>query len=175
VTRQNTSEDSSAPPSGLVCTVYSMTRTVTAGPSPGRGGFSSARYVPSGSTFTGLSVKLAEARHRMCALVASTARARDQDGPDRRRQGADWDRSVRQDQNGPGPGPQHRHASTRPGLRPAGPQMDQARVIARRLAAAGKPVSRRALRSGGVTGSNETLNALARMISTELAGCAGSG
>ena len=62
-----------------MCTVYSMTRTVTAGPSLGRGGFSSARYVPSGSTFTGLSVKLAEARHRMCAPVASTARARDQD------------------------------------------------------------------------------------------------
>ena len=53
--------------------------------------------------------------------------------------------------------------------------MDQARVIARRLAAAGKPVSRRALRSGGVTGSNEALNALARMINAELAGCADGG
>jgi hypothetical protein len=53
--------------------------------------------------------------------------------------------------------------------------MDQARMIARRLAAAGKPVSRRALRSGGVTGSNQALNALARMINTELAGYAGSG
>jgi hypothetical protein len=54
--------------------------------------------------------------------------------------------------------------------------MDQARAIARRLAVAatGKPVSRRALRSGGVTGSNQTLNALARMINTELAGYAGS-
>ena len=61
------------------------------------------------------------------------------------------------------------------GLRPAGPAVDQARVIARRLAAAGKPVSRRALRSGGVTGSNEALNALARMLSAELAGCADSG
>ena len=58
---------------------------------------------------------------------------------------------------------------------PRRPQVDQARVIARRLAAAGKPVSRRALRSAGVTGSNEALNALARMISAELAGCAGSG
>ena len=47
--------------------------------------------------------------------------------------------------------------------------MDQARVIARRLAAADKPVSRRALRRGGVTGSNEALNALARMIRAELA------
>jgi hypothetical protein len=53
--------------------------------------------------------------------------------------------------------------------------MDQARVIARRLAAAGKPVSRRALRSGGVAGSNQALNALARLLSTELARCAGSG
>jgi hypothetical protein len=40
----------------------------------------------------------------------------------------------------------------------------------------GSPVSRRALRSGGgVSGSNEALNALARMLSAELAGCAGSG
>jgi hypothetical protein len=53
--------------------------------------------------------------------------------------------------------------------------MDQARMIARRLAATGNPVSRRALRSGGVTGSNQALNALARMINTELAGYAGSG
>jgi hypothetical protein len=53
--------------------------------------------------------------------------------------------------------------------------MDQARLIAQRLAAAGKPVSRRALRGGGVTGSNEALNALARMINAELAGCAGRG
>jgi hypothetical protein len=48
-------------------------------------------------------------------------------------------------------------------------------VIARRLAAAGKPVSRRALRSGGVTGSNEALDVLARIINTELAGCADTG
>jgi hypothetical protein len=100
---------------------------------------------------------------------------KDQDGPDRRGPGAGRDRSARQDQNGPGIGPHHRQASTGPGLRSARPQMDQARVIARRLAAAGKPVSRRALRSGGVTGSNEALNALARMLSAELAGCAGSG
>jgi hypothetical protein len=50
--------------------------------------------------------------------------------------------------------------------------MEQARVIARRLAAAGKPVSRRALRSGGVVGSNEALNALACMINNEIAGAA---
>jgi Tfp pilus assembly protein FimV len=54
-----------------------MTRTVTAGPSLLRGGFSSARNVPSGSALTGRSANEAEARHRMCAPVASTARARD--------------------------------------------------------------------------------------------------
>jgi hypothetical protein len=50
--------------------------------------------------------------------------------------------------------------------------MDEARVIARRLAAGGKPVSRRALRSGGVTGSNEALNAVAHILRTELTGAA---
>jgi hypothetical protein len=45
----------------------------------------------------------------------------------------------------------------------------QAFCIARELAAAGKPVSRRALRSGGVKGSNESLNALARLLNAELA------
>jgi hypothetical protein len=45
----------------------------------------------------------------------------------------------------------------------------QATLIARELAAAGKPVSRRALRSGGVKGSNESLNALARLLNAELA------
>ena len=54
--------------------------------------------------------------------------------------------------------------------RPTGSQVDQARDVARRLAAAGKPVSRRALRNGGVRGSNEALNALARMINSEIAG-----
>ena len=93
----------------------------------------------------------------------------DQDGPGRRGPEADRDRSARRDQNGPAPGPQHGHGITGPGPRPAQPQVDQARVIARRLAATGKPVSRRALRSGGVTGSNEALNALARMINAELA------
>ena len=41
-----------------------------------------------------------------------------------------------------------------------------------RLAAAGKPVSRRALRSAGIIGSNQALNALARTINAELAGTA---
>ena len=99
----------------------------------------------------------------------------DQDGPGRREPKADRDRSARRNQNGPALGPQHGRGITGPGPRAAGPQVDQARMIARRLAAAGKPVSRRALRSGGVTGSNEALNALARMINAELAGCADSG
>jgi hypothetical protein len=101
--------------------------------------------------------------------------SQDQAGPGRIRPEADRDRSGKQDQDGPGPGPQHRCGTTGRGLRPAGPQADQARVIARRLAAAGKPVSRRALRNGGVTGSNQALNALARTFSAELAGRAGSG
>jgi hypothetical protein len=57
-----------------------------------------------------------------------------------------------------------------PAVRTARPEMDQARLIARRLVTAGKPVSRRALRNGGLKGSNEALNALARTINTELAG-----
>jgi len=60
----------------------------------------------------------------------------------------------------------------RPVPRAAQPQMDQALLIARRLAAEGKPVSRRALRSGGARGSNEALNVLARQVNAELAGAA---
>jgi hypothetical protein len=95
-----------------------------------------------------------------------------QDGPGRRRPAADGDRSARRDQNVPGPGPQDGPGITGSGPRPAQPQAERARIVARRLAAAGKPVSRRALRSGGVRGSNEALNALARMINSELAGTA---
>ena len=43
---------------------------------------------------------------------------------------------------------------------------EQALRIARALAAASKPVSRRTLRSGGVKGSNERLNALARQLNS---------
>ena len=78
----------------------------------------------------------------------------DQDGPGRRRPEADRDRSARRDQTGPKPGRQRGRGIRGPGPRPAQPQVDQARIVARRLAAAGRPVSRRALRSGGVTGSN---------------------
>jgi hypothetical protein len=55
---------------------------------------------------------------------------------------------------------------------PALAEISQARLIARRLTAAGKPVSRRALRSEGVKGSNQALNALARRINAELADAA---
>jgi hypothetical protein len=106
---------------------------------------------------------------------SARSRSEDQDGPDRRRLEADRERPTQRDQDGPERGPRHRPGITGSGARPARPGVDQARVIARRLAAAGKPVSRRALRSGGVAGSNEALNSLARMINTELAGCADGG
>ena len=48
----------------------------------------------------------------------------------------------------------------------------RARLAASRLTAAGRPVSRRALRSEGIRGSNRALNALARTINAELAGTA---
>ena len=60
-------------------------------------------------------------------------------------------------------------------VRTAAPSLSgigQARLAASRLTAAGKPVSRRALRSEGIRGSNQTLNALARAINAELAGTA---
>ena len=40
-------------------------------------------------------------------------------------------------------------------------------MIALRLATAGRPVSRRALRNDGVKGANESLNALARQLNAE--------
>jgi hypothetical protein len=51
----------------------------------------------------------------------------------------------------------------------AEPVTDDARDIARELARAGQRISRRALRSRGVKGSNEALNALALRLSAELA------
>jgi hypothetical protein len=108
------------------------------------------------------------------ALPSSSWSSEVQDVSDQRRPGAARDRSAAQDQNGRAPGPQCGHGIAGPGPPPTQPQVDQARVIARRLAAAKKPVSRRALRSAGMRGSNEALNALARMINTELAGYVGS-
>jgi hypothetical protein len=55
---------------------------------------------------------------------------------------------------------------------PGGPRPGHDREalrIARKLTAEGKPVSRRALRRGGIKGSNEKLNALARLLNAELA------
>jgi len=52
---------------------------------------------------------------------------------------------------------------------PALPGTDQARLVASRLTTAGKRVSRRALRSEGIKGSNQALNALATRINAELA------
>ena len=99
----------------------------------------------------------------------------DQVGPGRRQPEVGPDRSARQDQNAPWPGLQRGCGSMRPGRHPVGSQVDQARAIARQLAEVGKPVSRRTLRSGGVTGSNQALNTLARTINTELAEGVGSG
>ena len=56
--------------------------------------------------------------------------------------------------------------------RPTAAEISQARLIASRLTAAGRPVSRRALRSEGVKGSNQALNALAARINAELADAA---
>jgi len=54
-----------------------------------------------------------------------------------------------------------------PGTAQAGTGPD--RLLAARLIAAGQPVSRRALRAGGVRGSNQALNALAQTVNDELA------
>ena len=74
--------------------------------------------------------------------------------------------------SGPPPGtrtvPQQDHSAARTRT-PALPEIDQARLIADRLTAAGQRVSRRALRNGGCKGSNQALNALAARINAELA------
>jgi len=98
----------------------------------------------------------------------------DQAGPSRRRQEADRDRSASRDQTDPAAAPQRGRGITGLGPQLAQAQVEQARIVARRLAAAGGPVSRRALRSGGVTGSNAALSALTRMINAERAGAAPS-
>jgi hypothetical protein len=95
-----------------------------------------------------------------------------------------WDQAgTAQDQaappvSRPGPGPaagtrtapRHDHD---PGAATAVPSgIGPARLAASRLTAAGKPVSRRALRSAGITGSNHALGVLARTVNAELAGTA---
>jgi hypothetical protein len=73
-----------------------------------------------------------------------------------------------------GPPPSRDHATPAkiaapPAVHTLRPDTGQARIIAERLAAAGKPVSRRALRNSGAKGSNEALNALARTINNQRA------
>jgi hypothetical protein len=94
----------------------------------------------------------------------------DQGGPDSRQPEAGRDRSPRRDQKAPAPGPQHGQRPGNLARKLPSHKLDQARGVARRLAAAGQPVTRRALRSGGVRGSTEALNALARTINAERAG-----
>jgi hypothetical protein len=69
--------------------------------------------------------------------------------------------------------PRQDYSATARTIRPAPPaaqpQMNQAHLIARRLAAEGKPVSRRALRNAGARGSNQALNTLARNVNAEQA------
>jgi hypothetical protein len=57
---------------------------------------------------------------------------------------------------------------------PTLPEIDQARLASRKLTAAGRRVSRRALRSQGIRGSNESLGALAQEVNAEIAGAAAS-
>jgi hypothetical protein len=59
--------------------------------------------------------------------------------------------------------------TARPGPRTGQQDAEPGLLVARRLAAEGKPVSRRALRSNGIKGSNAALNALARKLNAELA------
>ncbi|MGH3286954.1 MAG: hypothetical protein ACRDPD_20110, partial [Streptosporangiaceae bacterium] len=98
----------------------------------------------------------------------------DKAGPGGRGAEAGRDRSAGRDRTDPAPVPQRGRGIAGLGSRPAQGQVEQARMVARRLASAGRPVSRRALRSGGITGSNAALNALARMINAEQAGTAPS-
>ena len=65
---------------------------------------------------------------------------------------------------------QQDHAARAATASPSG--IGRARLAAGRLAAAGRPVSRRALRSAGIRGSNQGLSTLARTINAELAGTA---
>jgi hypothetical protein len=95
--------------------------------------------------------------------------AENRDGPDRRPPHTDQERTADEDEPAR---PQERGRGCgiiSPGPVSAESQRDQARDVARELAKAGKRVSRRALREGGVSGSNEALNALARKINAELA------
>ena len=110
----------------------------------------------------------------LAALRSLPCSPEDQGRPDRTGPETDRHWSPGRDRTGETPGPQRGRGVTGPDFCGGRPQVDQARVVARRLAAAGNPVSRRALRSGGVRGSNEALNALARILNGEMAGAAPS-
>jgi hypothetical protein len=114
---------------------------------------------------------------------------RDQNhGPDQdQRPDQDQPEQVRDQQAGTRatvrPGPSSRTAASALPPGPAAPPGDAGRVVSRspdqggvqasllalKLVTAGKPVTRRALRNGGVKGSNARLNALARQLSAEFA------
>jgi len=98
--------------------------------------------------------------------------SKDRGRPGRRQPEPDRSRFPIRDQDGETADRQRGRGVTGPDFQASRPQVDQALMVARRLAATGKPVSRRALRSSGVRGSNEALNALARMINNEMAGAA---
>ena len=114
------------------------------------------------------------------------------DGPDHGTGGPADPRQVRRGPGGTGPGPGRRPGRSSGPVPQPGPEQsprrpprhrrrdqdtdcaetDLARLIASRLTAAGKRVSRRALRSEGIKGSNQALNALAARINAELADAA---
>jgi hypothetical protein len=68
-------------------------------------------------------------------------------------------------QSGNGESPPKLRSADHPLTEPA--RTELARLVARDLAGRGQRVSRRALRSAGVTGSNEALNTLAQMLNAE--------
>jgi hypothetical protein len=103
----------------------------------------------------------------LSATLRSLTRPAQDPATDQQRPDAAADRSAGQDQKGSASQSQDSRI-TRPVLRPVQSQTDQARTVARELAATGRTVSRRVLRRAGVRGSNETLNALARTLNAEL-------
>jgi hypothetical protein len=110
--------------------------------------------------------------HAGTARPATPWSAGDQPGPAQ-------DQSAGQRTSGSGPPARTRtvpkaavHCTADGTRTPAPPETDQARLIASRLTATGKRVSRRALRSEGIKGSNQALNALAARINAELADAA---
>jgi hypothetical protein len=91
---------------------------------------------------------------RPAVLRSLSHSPQDQAGPSRRWPETDQDRSGRRDQNAPVRGSQRDRGTRGDGSRRLQPQVDQARLVARTLEAAGKPVSRRrcaAVESGAPT------------------------